>query len=434
MTKRILVVDDNRLIVNLLRVNLTAEGYEVLTAADGFQGLATAVAERPDLIILDVMMPEMDGFEVARQVRNNTLVAHVPIIMLTARSASDSIVAGLDAGADDYMAKPFEINEVLARVKAHLRRSRAERSLNPLTNLPGNIAILEKLQQLVQDKNPFAVIYTDIDNFKSYNDAYGFLQGDVVLRALGLILLHAVRKWGNPHDFVGHVGGDDFILCTTPDRIDGICQEVIAAFDAEMPKLYDLKDRNRGFVTGYSREGKSVEHSLITVSLAVVTNEHRPIDNHWQVAELASEVKRVAKQMNHSIYIKDLRSGRPAAVDGQLQRQIDAQVNPRVALLSNDKTLRLVAPTIFMRSCVDIVLSANLSEAFLTGVDGIVVEWAMLSDEDKERLQEAAARGLRIILLDCPAGETELWRVQSIVCQRRPYNLTQWWEFFRSAR
>jgi len=434
MTKRILVVDDNRLIVSLLKVNLTSAGYEVLTAADGFQGLAIAVAERPDLIILDVMMPEMDGFEVARQVRNNTLIAHVPIIMLTARSASDSIVAGLDSGADDYMAKPFDINEVLARVKAHLRRSRTERSLNPLTSLPGNIAILEKLQQLVQDSGPFAVIYTDIDNFKSYNDAYGFLQGDVVLRALGLILLHAVRKWGNPHDFVGHVGGDDFILCTTPDKIDGICQEVIACFDAEMPKLYGVADRNRGFVVGYSREGQPVEHPLITVSLAVVTNEHRPIDNHWQIAELASEVKRVAKQMNHSIYIKDLRSGRPTAAEGQLQRQGEAGTAPSAALLSADKTLRLVAPVILKRGGVDVLLSSTLDEALMLPIDGVVVEWALLSDEDKARLKEASLRDLQIILLDCPAGEEELWRAERIACQRRPYNLTLWWEFFKSAR
>jgi len=431
--KRILVVDDNRLIVNLLKVNLTNAGYEVLTASDGFQGLATAVAERPDLIILDVMMPEMDGFEVARQVRNNTLISHVPIIMLTARSASDSIVAGLDAGADDYMAKPFEITEVLARVMAHLRRSRTERSLNPLTGLPGNIAILEKLQQLVQDSGPYAVIYADIDNFKSYNDAYGFLQGDVVLRALGLILVHATRKWGNPHDFVGHVGGDDFILCTTPDKIDGICQGVIASFDGEMPKLYHEADRARGFVLGYSREGQSVEHPLITVSLAVVTNEHRPIENHWQIAELAAEVKRVAKQMNHSIYVKDLRSGRAACADGLLQRQAETGEMPRVALITSDKTLRLVAPTILKRSCVDLAMSTNLAEALILPIDGVVVEWAALSEEDKARLKEFSRRGKRIILLDCPAEEADLWRTTLIFCQLRPYNLTLWWEFFKSS-
>ncbi|MBS3872330.1 MAG: response regulator [Firmicutes bacterium] len=429
--KRILVVDDNRLIVNLLRVNLMSAGYEVLTATDGFQGLATAVAERPDLIILDVMMPEMDGFEVARQVRNNTLIAHVPIIMLTARGTSDSIVAGLDAGADDYMAKPFEISEVLARVKAHLRRSRTERSLNPITNLPGNIAITDKLQQLAESTAPFAVIYTDIDNFKSYNDAYGFLQGDVVLRALGLILVHATRRWGNEHDFVGHVGGDDFILCTTPDKVDGICQEAIACFDAEMPKLYHADDRARGYVLGYSREGQPVEQPLITVSLAVVTNEHRPIESHWQIAELAAEVKRVAKQMNHSIYIKDLRSGRPTAEEGLLQRQVTTSSRPRVALITKDKTLRLVAPTILKRTCLDVLLCESIAQALEQTSGGIVVDWDILSDEDKARLKEASREGLKIVLLNCPAGETELWRTEGLDCQPKPYNLTLWAEFFK---
>ena len=166
MNQRILIVDDNRLIVNLLRVNLLSSGYSVITATDGFSALRMAISERPDLILLDVMMPEMDGFEVARQVRNNTLIAHVPIIMLTARGSVDSVVEGLDAGADDYISKPFEMTEVLARVKAHLRRSRSERSLSPMTGLPGNITIVEGLKQLVENNNPYAVIYTDIDNFK----------------------------------------------------------------------------------------------------------------------------------------------------------------------------------------------------------------------------------------------------------------------------
>lgn len=429
--KRILVVDDNRLIVSMLKTSLTSADYEVFTASDGLRGIEIAVAERPDIIILDVMMPEMDGFEVARQIRNNTAIAHVPIIMLTARSEADSVVDGLDAGADDYMAKPFDINEVLARVKAHLRRSRTERSINPLTSLPGNTVILDKLQKLVKNAAPFAVIYADIDNFKSYNDTYGFLQGDVVLRDLGVILVNATRKWGNSHDFVGHVGGDDFIICTTPDKIDGICQEVIDCFDTDMPKLYSTEDRARGFVAGYSREGTKVEHNLITISMSVVTNEHRSIENHWQIAELASEVKRLTKQMNHSIYIKDLRSGRAAEVVDKDGVKREDKENITVALVTDDKTLKLVAPTICRRSGVDILTYNTVTEAIQNMVKGIAVEWGVLSFKDKVRLKEFSSKGNRVIILDYPDSESELWASERILRQLKPHNLTLWCEFFK---
>ncbi|MBT9157350.1 MAG: Alkaline phosphatase synthesis transcriptional regulatory protein PhoP [Firmicutes bacterium] len=425
MKNRILVVDDNRLIVTLLKVNLTSAGYEVVTASDGLAGLKAAIAERPDLIILDVMMPEMDGFEVARQVRNNTLVSHVPIIMLTARNTSESIVAGLDAGADDYLAKPFDMTEVLARVKAHLRRSRTERSLNPITNLPGNIAIEEKLKQLAASLEPFAVIYTDIDNFKSYNDAYGFLQGDVVLRTLGLIILQCITMCGNPHDFVGHIGGDDFVICSTPDKVDALCQQLITSFDELMPKLYNENDRKLGYVLGHSRDGQHVKHPLITVSLAVVTNEYRSFDSSGQISELVAEVKCLAKQMPHSIYIKDLRSSRASAQDASYERgPEDPPLS--VALVCADRTLRLVLPVTLGRAKIKVMVCDTVAEALRTDVNTVIVDDVLLDESKLGVLAEAKENGRAVIVLGPPASDgDDLGATRTrTACLPKPYNFT----------
>lgn len=424
MSKRILVVDDNRLILNLVRVNLVSCGYEVITASDGFCALRMAVSERPDLIILDVMMPEMDGFEVARQIRNNTLIAHVPIIMLTARGSVESVIEGLDAGADDYISKPFEMPEVLARVKAHLRRSRSERSLSPMTGLPGNITIEERLKQLAAAKLPFAVIYGDIDNFKSFNDAYGFLQGDEAIKLLAHLILEAVRKFGNPNDFVGHIGGDDFVICTTPDRVDAVCQDVIRGFEEQIRLLYNPVDRERGYVVGLNREGQNVHHTLVGVSLAVVTNEYRDIDTHWEIGEIAAEVKRAAKQIDHSVYIKDLRGSRSTGLDDPLLQRMDFSDLPPAVLITQDKVLRLVTPVILKRYGFNIVLAESISEGLTMHPAVMLLDERMLDAPSVDQAWQWS-RWNPVILFSQEQGAKLCQSLPESRCFSVPVNLTK---------
>jgi len=398
LSKRILVVDDNRLIVNLLRVNLLSSGYEVITASDGFSALRMAINERPDLILLDVMMPEMDGFEVARQIRNNTLIAHVPIIMLTARGSVDSVVEGLDAGADDYISKPFEMTEVLARVKAHLRRSRSERSLSPMTGLPGNITIEEELKQLVAKDEPYSVVYADIDNFKSFNDCYGFLHGDEAIKLLAGCVLGAVRSYGNHNDFVGHIGGDDFVICTTPDHVDGICQEIIRHFGEQILGLYRPEHREQGYVVGVSRDGKAVHHALVTLSLAVVSNEHREITSHWEIGEIAADLKRAAKHIDHSVYIKDMRSGRSTALDQAHYRNSSEPVG-KVILLTSDWVLEQVAPVVFGRVGLIVANKDKLDSLSTTDCQAIILDEDCINAVDQSSLISCMDKGVFVYLL-----------------------------------
>ena len=421
--KRILIVDDNRLIVNLLRVNLLTSGYGVITASDGFCALRAAISERPDLILLDVMMPEMDGFEVARQIRNNTLIAHVPIIMLTARGSVDSVVEGLDAGADDYISKPFEMTEVLARVKAHLRRSRSERSLNPMTGLPGNLTIVENLRQLVEKDEPYAVVYTDIDNFKSFNDSYGFLQGDEAIKLLGNAILASVQHFGNKNDFVGHIGGDDFVICSTPDKADGICQDIIRTFEDQIRTLYRPEHRVQGYVVGVSRDGQEVKHRLITVSLAVVTNEQRSITSHWEIGEIAAELKRVAKQLDQSIYIKDLRTGRPLPSEPILHRPDFGDLPPAVMLTKN-KVLHLVSPVLFKRMGLDLCLF-NAGELMPeTELIAVIVDASLLTAELELKIASWKSAGTVVCLMASQAQRACCAELDLRYCFDKPLNVT----------
>src|SRR5688500_12101004 len=212
----ILVADDDEDIVRFVEVNLRLEGFEVATAPDGEQALQSAYDLVPDLMLLDVMMPRIDGFEVCQRLRADPRTKNISVIMLTAKSLSADKVVGLTSGADDYIIKPFDPVELVARVKSALRRSREMRAVNPLTQLPGNVQVQEELTKHVAHGLPFALMYIDLDNFKAFNDYYGFLRGDQAIKMLARTILDAFDRLAPDKTFVGHIGGDDFVAVTDP--------------------------------------------------------------------------------------------------------------------------------------------------------------------------------------------------------------------------
>src|SRR5690606_26709342 len=153
-------------------------------ANDGDQLVRMAQDTVPDLILVDLMMPLMDGFEAIRQLRNDTRTSHLPMIILTARSASSEVVVGFDSGADDYIVKPYDIDVLLARIRSHLRRAAKLPVRNPLTGLPGNVLLQAEIERQLTQRTPFSLIYIDLDNFKAFNDAYGFARGDRAIHML----------------------------------------------------------------------------------------------------------------------------------------------------------------------------------------------------------------------------------------------------------
>ncbi len=307
--EKILIVDDEPDILDVLKLTLQEENYQVIEAKDGVEALEIVKKKGPHLIILDFKMPRMNGDEVCEILKKDILLRHLPIIMLTSKREISDKVKGIDAGADDYMVKPFEPAELLARVKMILRRTASDLDANPLTRLPGNVSIINEIQGRIDKKEPFAVGYLDLDKFKTFNDEYGFERGDEVIRETARLIIRNTQELGNKNDFIVHIGGDDFVLITTPDKCDTICLKIIKDFDALAPNFYSEEDRSKGYIIGKDRQNKVYKAPLLSISIGVVTNEQTKLVHVAQVAQIGAEVKSYAKSMQKgSHYIKDKRN------------------------------------------------------------------------------------------------------------------------------
>ena len=220
--KKILVIDDSELIQRLIADILGEEGYEVYSAYSGEEGLEKVARIKPDLIILDIVMSGLTGLEVCRILRADVSNNLTPIIMLTAQVSEDDKLIGLELGADDYIMKPFNNRELISRVRNTLVRIERNRYANPLTGMCGNIEVQSELTYRLANNFEIAVIYCDLDNFKAFNDVYGFPKGDTAIRLTADVIRDAVQNVGNRDDFIGHIGGDDFIIITSWDKYEGI--------------------------------------------------------------------------------------------------------------------------------------------------------------------------------------------------------------------
>lgn len=264
--------------------------------------------EKPDLVLLDVVLPDYSGFEICRILRDSESNNLMPIIMITSQDAQEDVLVGLELGADDYVKKPFNERELLSRIKNIFRRIDRNRNANPLTGLSGNLEIQREITSRITKGLGFAVIYGDLDNFKAYNDVYGFSNGDRIIILSADILRDQVALWGNTDDFVGHIGGDDFIVISTPDKVSKVCEEIIADFDEKVLNFYNENDRNSGYIMTTNRKGEKDTFPLMTISLAVITNERREINTAVEVGDIAAEVKKKLKTMAGSNYFVDRRT------------------------------------------------------------------------------------------------------------------------------
>ena len=246
--KKILVIDDSELIQRLIADILGEEGYEVYSAYSGEEGLEKVARMKPDLIILDIVMSGLTGLEVCRILRADVSNNLTPIIMLTAQVSEDDKLIGLELGADDYIMKPFNNRELISRVRNTLVRIERNRYANPLTGMCGNIEVQSELTYRLANNFEIAVIYCDLDNFKAFNDVYGFPKGDTAIRLTADVIRDAVQNEGNRDDFIGHIGGDDFIIITSWDKYEGICKMIIEDFDNKIVSLYNENDKKNGYI------------------------------------------------------------------------------------------------------------------------------------------------------------------------------------------
>ena len=307
--KKVLVVDDDPNVGLLISAVLKKYNYHVTTLYHGDEVLVFLKDNKPDLILLDLRMPGVDGYTLCKSIREAPDTRDIPVIILSGVAEVDARVNTIELGADDFVTKPFDVRELRARINRILKRKSADTALNPLTRLPGSPAIEEDVTRRIADDEPFAFCYVDADNFKAYNDVYGYAKGDEVIKRIALLLSEKAKAVAGHDYFVGHVGGDDFVLITSPEASETVARAVTEEFDRFIPEFYNEVDRKRGFITTMDRKNKTKDFPIMSLTLAIVAP--RTQQKHYaKIVESAAELKRYAKDLpsrNGSIYVRDRR-------------------------------------------------------------------------------------------------------------------------------
>jgi diguanylate cyclase (GGDEF)-like protein len=303
MSGRILVVDDDPVITRFLAADLQLEGYVVDTLADSARTVDRAMATRPDLVMLEVAR---GGIEVLRRLRAHPPTASLPVILLSDAVDGGDRDHGLSAGADDVISKPFDTLDLVSRVGSTLRRTADVRALSPLTGLPGNHRIDVEIASRAASRESYAICHVDLDEFKGFNDAYGFQRGDELLLLLAACLQRAVQRAVGTTPFLGHVGGDDFVVVCTPEQAEAVARQAADDFDALSPSHHDGVDARRGWLEVVDRRGEARRQPLVTVSIGIAFE--REVDRDFRaVIAAASEMKSVAKATPGSFIAVDRR-------------------------------------------------------------------------------------------------------------------------------
>ena len=315
-TPKILIIDDSIDHIKIL-IGLLGDLYDVYFAKSGEQGLELLASVNPDLILLDIVMPDMDGFEVCRRIKRHEKWQETPLIFISAQDEAGEETRGLNLGAIDYIAKPFNPAIVKARIHNHLQLRAAMRELkrlcalaldaNPLTGLPGNNSIVKDIEAKLQAGGGYCVVYTDIDNFKAYNDKYGFARGDEVIRFTADLLKAAAAKSGGEDTFVGHVGGDDFILIIPSENCLLVTEDVIRNFDRDIINFYNRQDTDRRCIQATDRRGRRQIFPIMSISIAGIDLSHRRYSSYLEVNDACAEMKKVAKSIPGSTVCFDQR-------------------------------------------------------------------------------------------------------------------------------
>lgn len=268
----LLIVEDDLDVADMLNTYFRSQGYDVLTVNWGKDGVRACKTTRPDLIILDIRLPDIDGFEVAKRLRASRNTKHIPIIFLTEKNERQDRLLGLEIGGDDYVPKPFDIQELGLRVRNAIQRASQDPLLNPVTHLPEPPLVDERLNELLPS-NGWAAILVSIENLNAFSQSYGFIASDDVLRATSLLIHNTVREFGDPDDFLGHLTPTVFILVTAPEKIIEIHKLISTRLEQSLEYFYPLNERGMNEPQG---------EELLAIQTAVLPSEEGPfgtVDN-----------------------------------------------------------------------------------------------------------------------------------------------------------
>jgi len=287
---RILIVEDDTDTLEMLSTYFQAQGYDIVTAVMGEDALEICQEALPDLIIQDIRLPDINGYEVCRRLRRNLRTSQIPVIFLTELKDRGDRIAGLKLGAVDYFTKPFDMQELRLRVRNALRRAGYESLVNPVTGLPDTKVIDERLKSLLGRKD-WAVLYIGLANIEAFNDAYGFVAGDDALRAVGLIISNVADEAGSLNDFVGHISKSEFLLLTMPDKVEVLRDRIIDRLARAIRYFYPIKDREQVETVAQQERPKPAPVPALTVEIGVVTGATAPFTSVREVKRAARDAR-----------------------------------------------------------------------------------------------------------------------------------------------
>lgn len=288
---RLLIVEDDIDIGNMLKIYFAGMDFDVDVAVRGSDALEKTKHALPHLIVLDIMLPDIDGYEVCRNLRTNMRTSHIPVIFLTQKDERSDKLQGLELGADDYITKPFDIEELKLRVQGAIKRAERESLTDPRSGLPAGRLIEEQLRRIIREKG-WALLDARVNEFEPFKDVYGFVAGDDVLRFAAMLINEVVDEAGSASDFIGHAGGDNFIIITTEDKAAAIKTRLKERFDKEVQTHYNFIDRQQGFVQAPSPDGSTVKVPFMTLSVGVVSPSENSFADIREITEMAAEARR----------------------------------------------------------------------------------------------------------------------------------------------
>ena len=288
---RLLIVEDDPDISNMLKIYFTSQGYEVEAALRGQTALEKTRQGMPHLIVLDIMLPDIDGYEVCRNLRTNTRTSHIPVIFLTQKDERSDKLQGLELGADDYITKPFDIEELKLRVQNAISRAERESLTDPHTGLPSGRLIEDQLRQIIRNDG-WTFMDVRIDAYEPFKDVYGFIAGNDVLRFTAMLIGEVLDELGTTNDFIGHAGADNFIIITNGGAAKEIKQKLKQRFAEEVLTQYNFMDRQQGYISYATKEGGVKEAPLMTISIGMVSPSTHLFSDIREITELAAEERR----------------------------------------------------------------------------------------------------------------------------------------------
>ncbi len=313
----ILLVDDVPENIRML-MEILKEDYATIPATSGETALKKALlSPQPDLIILDIMMPGIDGYETCERLKKNKQTCDIPVIFITAIAESLGDAKAFDVGAADYVSKPFNPATVKARVKHQIKLRKATKELqhlyklaldsNPITGLPGNNSIRQNIEKAISTDSKQFVIYADLDNFKAYNDKYGFARGDDIIHYTASLLKESLAIAANADSFLGHIGGDDFVLLIPKNKLEKTVNFIIGHFDQKIPSFYSNEDSAQKGIKTKNRQGEPCSYPLLSISLGAVNISWSNYQHYLEVNDACAQVKKKAKEIQGSSFFLDRR-------------------------------------------------------------------------------------------------------------------------------